>query len=153
MKIYKFQRKQLFKTSLDKLWEYLSSPKNLDDITLKELKFKITSELPVKMYAGQLIVYKIQILPFLNRTWVTEIKNVIDMEYFIDEQRFGPYKFWHHQHKLEKSGNNVIMHDFIHYAIPFGILGQILNFFFIRKKLENIFQYRFDYLDKKFDGK
>lgn len=151
MKIYKIKIKQELKDSVEDLWKFLSSPKNLDEITPKELNFKITSELPENMYSGQIITYKIKILPMVYFTWVTEIKNVSENNYFIDEQRFGPYKFWHHQHKIESAGNNVIMHDIVHYAVPYGIIGQILHFFFIRKKLEDIFSYRKNYFESKFN--
>jgi ligand-binding SRPBCC domain-containing protein len=153
MKVYKFYRKQVFNTSLEILWDYLSSPGNLNEITPKELNFRIISDLPDRMYAGQIISYEIKVLPFIKYTWVTEIKNVIDKEYFIDEQRFGPYKFWHHQHRLEKSDKQVIMHDIVHYVIPFGIIGRILNYLLIENKLKAIFNYRFDFLEKKFNKK
>ncbi|GAB4133273.1 MAG: SRPBCC family protein [Ignavibacteriales bacterium] len=153
MKIYKLHFTQTFTTSLDVIWEFLSTPKNLDEITPKELRFKILSDLPEKMYSGQIITYQIKVLPFVSYTWVTEIKNVVEKEYFIDEQRFGPYKFWHHQHRLELNDGKVIMHDIIHYALPFGILGILMNFIFIQEKLKKIFSYRKSYLDKKFNSK
>lgn len=152
MKIYHLQKKQLLNASIEKVWEFLSSPANLNEITPKDLKFEITSDLPNKIYTGEIITYKIEVIPFIKFTWVTEIKAVETNHYFIDEQRFGPYKFWYHQHKIEQQDDKTMMYDIIHYALPFGILGQIMHKLFIKSKLEKIFNYRFEYFDRKFNS-
>jgi ligand-binding SRPBCC domain-containing protein len=107
------------------------------------MNFEITSlKLPVKMHPGMIISYKVSPFPFFRTTWVTEITHVQDKHYFVDEQRFGPYSFWQHQHWLFPSENGVKMMDLVTYKPPLGILGQFANWFFIHKQIQQIFDYR-----------
>jgi ligand-binding SRPBCC domain-containing protein len=83
--------------------------------------------------------------------WVTEITQVKDKHFFIDEQRLGPYKMWHHQHFFEEKDGGILMTDIITYIPPFGILGDIANTLLIKKQLKGIFDYRFKVMDEKFN--
>ncbi|KAB2847265.1 MAG: SRPBCC family protein [Melioribacteraceae bacterium] len=103
------------------------------------------------MYEGQIITYKIAPLPGFSQTWVTEIKSVEEKKYFIDEQRFGPYKFWHHKHFFEENKDGVLMTDLVHYAMPFGFVGKIAHILFVKKMLKNIFSFRRQFLENKFN--
>jgi ligand-binding SRPBCC domain-containing protein len=151
MGVYQFKREQFFKRKKEELWDFICDPKNLQKITPDDMGFDITSkDLPEDMYAGMIISYKVSPLLGIKTTWVTEITQVRDGEYFIDEQRVGPYTMWHHQHLLEEKGGGVLMTDIITYQPPFGILGSIANSLFIRKKLEGIFEYRFKVLEEVF---
>jgi ligand-binding SRPBCC domain-containing protein len=115
--------------------------------------FDIISEnLPDKMYPGMIICYRVKPLFGIPVTWVTEITQVVEKKYFIDQQRSGPYALWHHQHFIEKSEEGILMTDIISYKPPLGFLGKIANKLFIRKKLEEIFNYRREALIKKFPG-
>ena len=151
MKIYELKSEQLLKTDIDTAWSFFSNPENLNTITPPELNFVITSELNGKMYNGQIITYKIAVLPGIKQNWVTEIKSVEKNKMFIDEQRFGPYKFWHHKHIFMEKNNEILMTDLIHYALPLGILGRIVHFLFVKNKLRKIFNYRFKVLEEKFN--
>lgn len=151
MAFFQIERKQFVPASVDEVWDYISSPKNLKEITPDYMGFDITSEkLPEKMYAGMIISYKVRPLLGIPMTWVTEISQVVDRQYFVDEQRSGPYSFWHHQHIIEPSGNGVMMTDIVSYKPPLGFLGSIANALFIRKQLEAIFAYREKALRKRF---
>lgn len=128
---------------MDEVWAFISSPNNLSKITPKDMAFEITSPyLKDKMYPGQMITYKVKPIAGIKTTWVTEITQVKDKQYFVDEQRQGPYKIWHHEHWLFPIENGVMMEDLITYQPPFGILGNIANSMIIKKKLEKIFEYR-----------
>ena len=151
MKIYELKREQILKTDISTAWEFFSNPLNLNSITPPDLNFETISLPENKMYNGQIITYKIGLLPGIKQTWVTEIKSVADKKIFIDEQRFGPYKFWHHKHIFEEVNEGIIMKDLIHYALPFGILGNIIHSVFVKTKLENIFDYRYKILNEKFN--
>ncbi len=94
------------------------------------------------MHEGQIIVYKIKLLPLVNINWVTEIKNVSELRSFVDEQRFGPYKLWHHRHSFEATSNGTKMVDEVHFKIPFTGINKLLYRFFIKPKLKEIFNYR-----------
>lgn len=144
MPVYQLKSYQKLPISLTEAWDFLSSPYNLNEITPPDMDFEITNGIQKsdKMFAGQVIVYKLKPLPFYKTEWVTEITHVSEGKYFVDEQRFGPYAFWHHQHHLKEIKNGVEMSDTVHYKIPFGFIGSIANALFIRKKLKQIFDYR-----------
>lgn len=149
--IYTLTAEQELPISLDEAWAFFSSPKNLAEITPKNMGFNITSDVPAKTYTGQIITYKIALLPGVKASWVTEITHVENLSHFIDEQRFGPYSMWHHEHFFTALPNgNTLMKDKVSYKIPLGVLGHIAHSIFVKKQLLDIFQYRFDTLKQKF---
>ena len=141
---------QLLPLSLDESWDFFSSPSNLSKITPSKMGFQITSGNPEKMYAGQIITYVIGLLPGIKSNWVTEITRVEEKKFFIDEQRFGPYKMWHHEHHFKSTSDGVLMTDKVSYKLPFGFLGRWVHPILIKPKLDKIFNYRFDILRKQF---
>ena len=141
---------QKINTDLDNLWKFISSPKNLSKITPSYMDFKILSKVPNEMYEGLIISYTVKPILGLKMNWVTEITHIKDKKYFVDEQRKGPYKMWHHEHILIETDNGIIMKDIISYIPPFGIFGKILNILFIKKQVEGIFKYRTQVLNKIF---
>lgn len=152
--IYTLQTEQQLPVPLAEAWDFFSSPKNLAEITPPHMGFNITSTVDAKAYAGQIITYKVGILPFVKSSWVTEITQVKEQQFFIDEQRFGPYSMWHHEHWFEAvDENTTLMKDKISYKIPFGILGHLAQSLFIKKQLNTIFSYRYDTLNKLFVSK
>ena len=152
MSHFQLKKTQLLNTDIDTIWDFASSPKNLKEITPDYMLFDITSEgLPEKMYPGMIITYEVSPLLNIKMKWVTEITQVVEKKFFIDEQRVGPYSLWHHQHFFEEKDEGVLMTDIVTYKPPFGLLGDIANSLFIEKQLEEIFQYRWDAMDKKFN--
>ena len=150
MKIFKLKYSQKLPISLNEAWDFLSSPSNLELITPKSMDFNITDYDKKKVYPGQIIQYTVKPLLGIKINWVTEITQVQDKEFFVDEQRFGPYSFWHHKHFIKEIDNGVLMEDVIHYKIPLGPIGVLLNFLFINSKLKSIFKYRKQELIKTF---
>ncbi len=151
--IHVLEQKQKLPISLDEAWSFFSSPSNLDEITPDELGFKIVYQPGNKMYEGQIIEYKVMVAPGIWVPWVTEIKTVEKRASFVDEQRFGPYKFWHHRHTFEEVEGGVMMTDLVHYALPFWPFGEMGHGIFVRPKLKRIFSYRQEILEKRFGGK
>ena len=151
MAFYQFKQTQKVNASMEEVWDFISSPKNLKEITPDYMGFDITSEgLPEKMYPGMIIGYKVSPLLGIKTTWVTEITHVRDQSYFVDEQRVGPYSIWHHQHFIEPIEGGVLMRDIVTYQPPFGFLGAIMNKLVIRKKLNEIFAYRTKAVEKRY---
>lgn len=151
MKIYALERTVTLGGDLDEIWDFFSTPLNLNEITPADMSFEILSDLEgKKMYAGMVIHYKVR--PFMNFPlhWTTEITNCVDMEYFIDEQRFGPYAFWHHQHHFKPTENGVEMTDIVNYAIGFGPIGRIANSIYVERRLNEIFDYRNEVVGRLF---
>ncbi len=155
MNFYSIKSIQHLPITLDEAWIFFSSPNNLAKITPPDMGFVITSDKKdgEKMYPGQLITYIIKPLLGIPMKWMTEITHVKEGDYFIDEQRFGPYKLWHHKHSFIKTGTGVEMHDEVNYVLPFGFLGTIAHRLFIRKRIEYIFEYRTKVLEKQFHWK
>ena len=153
MKVYKKETVQHINASIEECWEFFSSPRNLQKITPETMGFNITDFDGKSMYAGQIIQYKVSPLIGLKLSWTTEITFVKDNSYFIDEQRFGPYTLWHHKHFFETEGNGVKMTDVVHYALPFGFLGRIMNALVVKNKLKEIFDYRVLKVDEIFNSK
>jgi ligand-binding SRPBCC domain-containing protein len=149
--IYKLEVSQFIKISLKEAWDFFSSPVNLAKITPPHMGFIITSGKPSKMYPGQIITYKVSPVAGIKTNWVTEITHVSEQSFFVDEQRFGPYRMWHHEHHFEVHGEGVLMTDRVSYKLPLGFLGRIAHFLFVRKQLEHIFNYREQCLDSLFD--
>jgi ligand-binding SRPBCC domain-containing protein len=153
MKVYKKESVQHINASLEECWSFFSCPSNLQKITPKTMGFHITDFDNKSMYAGQIIQYKISPFLGIKLNWITEITKVKDKTYFIDEQRFGPYSFWHHKHFFEVSGDGVKMTDVVHYALPFGFLGRIMNALIVKNKLSQIFEFRFIKVEELFNSK
>lgn len=150
MKVYKLHKKQILPISKEEAWDFFSSPKNLREITPDELDFVITSDLPERMYPGMIVTYRVRPLFGIPVSWVTEITQVQEPNYFIDEQRFGPYKLWHHQHHFTETDEGLLCEDIVHYGLPFGIFGRMAHPIIVKGQLEKIFNYRFEFLEKKF---
>ncbi len=151
MAFYQLKKQQFISAGIDEVWDFISSPANLKTITPPRMGFDITSgDLQEKMYPGMIITYRVKPLAGIALTWVTEITQVAEKKYFIDEQRVGPYSIWHHQHILEETEKGVIMKDIVSYKPPMAFLGRIANALFIRKQLKAIFDYREKALRKRF---
>ena len=143
MPVYTLRQIIKIPSSIEQVWEFISDPGNLKKITPPYMGFDITTKgLPSKMYAGMIIHYRVSPLMGIKTTWVTEITQVSNMNYFVDEQRVGPYRMWHHQHFIEPIDGGVLMTDIVDYQPPWGILGAAANFLLIRKKLKEIFDFR-----------
>jgi ligand-binding SRPBCC domain-containing protein len=143
MSLYTLEVRQKIPASKEVVWDFISSPENLKKITPGYMGFDVTTnDLPGKMYPGLIISYKVSPFFGFKMTWVTEISHVEELKYFVDEQRIGPYKFWHHQHLLESISGGVMMKDIVNYAPPLGFLGTIANALFIRNQLKEIFDFR-----------
>ncbi len=151
MKIYHLHHTQFLPVPLQEAWGFFSSPQNLSKITPAQMGFKILYiSGGEKAYAGLIIRYKIRILPWISVQWVTEITHVKEPHYFVDEQRFGPYTLWHHQHHFKEVPLGVEMTDEVTYAIPLGFLGRLAHWFFVSKKVKETFAYRRQVLDNYF---
>ncbi len=140
--VYSIVQNQTLAVNRETLWEFVSVPQNLNQITPPEMAFRILGEFPEKIYPGLLLEYRVKI-PVLGWTpWLTEIKYVVDGFSFMDEQRVGPYKLWLHTHRLEEVEGGTKMTDEIRYQIPFGPFGKVAHSLFVRKTLKKIFNFR-----------
>ncbi|WP_298246995.1 SRPBCC family protein [uncultured Christiangramia sp.] len=142
MKIYTLKSKQNLPISGEEAWQFLSDPRNLKIITPDYMGFKILSGADRPMYPGQLIQYIVTPVAGIKTKWVTEITQVRDHEFFIDEQRFGPYALWHHKHFIKEIPGGVEMEDIVDYKLPMGFLGRLAHPLLVKPKLKEIFDYR-----------
>jgi len=151
MAIYQYTAEQFLPISIRKAWDFFSSPKNLSVITPPEMDFKILTQLDDKeIYNGMLIDYTVKPLFGIPMHWQTKIIDVKPLEVFADTQLKGPYKLWHHTHTFIEKDGGVLMTDIVNYELPFGILGDWVHSLIVRKKIESIFAYRKQVLEKLF---
>lgn len=156
--IYTLTSEQILPVTMEVAWEFFTLPTNLDKITPAEMKFFITNNPGPQTYPGQIITYKIGIFPFIKNNWITEIThfrnpsgNGLQHAFFVDEQRFGPYAMWHHEHHFEELENGrVKMTDVVNFKLPFGILGDIIAGKAVLKKVRSIFESRHRILNELF---
>lgn len=142
--IYQLKSIQKIPVSLEKAWEYFSNPHNLLSITPPFLQLKMTNELfGDEVYAGQVMTYKVKPMFGIPLSWMTEITHMEPLKLFVDEQRKGPYRLWHHQHHFNAIEGGVEMTDLVHYSLPFGILGTLANTVTVKNQLKEIFTYRY----------
>tara|TARA_Y100001968_G_C19428280_1_gene755611 strand:+ start:568 stop:1062 length:495 start_codon:yes stop_codon:yes gene_type:complete len=150
--ICQLKREQFLNTNIDSIWDFASNPYNLEKITPEYMSFKITTpDLNHKIHPGMMIEYKVSPILGIPINWLTEITHIQDKIFFIDEQRSGPYKLWHHEHFFIKKNNGIIMKDIVTYIPPFSIIGTIANKVFIKKQLNEIFDYREAKIDQLFN--
>ena len=142
MKLYQLRSKQSLPISQKTAWDFLSNPNNLKVITPDYMGFSIISGGERPMFPGQIIQYKVSPFPFYSTTWVTEITHMKEGEYFVDEQRFGPYALWHHKHFIKSVERGVEMEDVIDYKLPFGLIGRLVHPWVVKNQLQQIFSYR-----------
>ena len=146
------ERKQLINADIEDVWDYFSSPENLNDLTPGNMGFKILSPTPVpKMHEGQIIEYRVSPILSIPLYWKTIIKEVVQYESFIDIQAKGPYKLWKHTHRYEQMGDQVLMTDKVEYILPLGMLGQALNSIYVKARLNQIFDYRYKRVEQIFN--
>ncbi|WP_344757828.1 SRPBCC family protein [Mucilaginibacter dorajii] len=152
LKIYVLKTEQKIPISLAEAWDFFSSPLNLAKITPPDMSFVVTSDYTTdtKIYTGMIITYKISPLLGIKMNWMTEITHVANGQYFVDEQRFGPYALWHHQHHFKEIKGGVQMNDILNYAIPYGVIGTFTNKIFVGKEVKKIFAYREKAIEKMF---
>lgn len=144
MAVYAFQTVQVIPVNLQQAWDFFSSPANLAAITPANMGFQIKSKFHgSRMYPGQIIEYTVRPVLGIPMYWMTEITHVEEGRYFVDEQRYGPYSLWHHQHFFREVPGGVEMTDIVHYKIPLGWLGDFANWLFVRRQLKGIFDYRY----------
>ncbi|MDQ3535654.1 MAG: SRPBCC family protein [Bacteroidota bacterium] len=150
MAIHSLKTTQNIPVPINEVWEFFSSPANLQVITPKELGFKIISEREDGIYSGQIIEYTVKPLLGIPVYWMTEITHVGMHQYFVDEQRHGPYSMWHHKHHFREIKGGTQMTDIVHYKIPLFFIGGIINSLIVKKKLQGIFDYRFNVVERIF---
>jgi ligand-binding SRPBCC domain-containing protein len=151
MAFYQLIKAQKLPVTISEIWNFISAPDNLKEITPEKMGFIVTSNSGAKkMYPGMIITYKVSPLFGIKLNWMTEITQVKENEYFVDEQRIGPYSMWHHQHKVEPIEGGVLMTDIVTYKPPMGILGALANSLLIKKQLQQIFDFRTVALEKRF---
>ena len=148
--MYQLKTNQFVKTDMATCWDFFSDPKNLSKITPQSMGFIVRTELPDKMYEGLMIEYTVRPMLGIPMNWITEIKTVKNHSFFVDEQRKGPYRIWHHEHHFKEVEGGVEMTDIVSYELPLGFLGRLMHPILVKNKLKEIFDYRRQKVDELF---
>ena len=150
MKTYNIKFEQFIDLPINDVFNFFSKPENLSLITPPRLKFDILTPSPIEMKEGQLIDYSLTIMYFIKLRWRTLITDYEKPYRFVDQQIKGPYSLWHHTHKFEEKDGGTLIHDNVTYAIPFGIIGQLIHIIYIKYDIHHIFEYRHKILNEIF---
>jgi len=150
MKLFRLDEKQWLPISLTEAWSFFSNPHNLVEITPASLGLEISSAPDDQMYAGMIITHRVRPILGIPINWVTEITHVDEPRLFIDEQRFGPYRFWHHQHHFKEIEGGVEIRDIVHYSPFIDPIGTLVNTLIVKRQLKEIFDYRRSILRERF---
>jgi ligand-binding SRPBCC domain-containing protein len=150
MALHQLTRIQKLPIPIDTAWDFFSDPGNLSLITPGYLRFEIMSELPSRIYEGEIIEYRVRPLLGIPVTWITEISHMARPNLFVDSQISGPYKFWHHEHHFKEIDGGIEMKDIVSYVMPFGFLGELIHPIIVRSRLDDIFNFRQTYLERRF---
>lgn len=143
MAIHVLRTSQVIPAPLEACWAFFADPRNLARITPPALDFRILSEIPPTIHAGLMIQYRVRPLFGVPVTWLTEITHVAEPGLFVDEQRLGPYALWQHEHYFRAlDAGRTEVRDVIHYAPPFGLLGELVHPWLIAPALGKIFAFR-----------
>jgi len=148
--MYQIKFKQVIPSDIQTCWDFFSSPKNLKTITPEYMGFEVLVDLPEKMYSGLMIEYRVKPLLGIPLNWITEITHVDDLKFFVDEQRKGPYKIWHHEHHFREIPEGIEMTDIVSYELPLGLLGNMVHPILVKNKLQEIFDFRFKKVEEIF---
>ncbi len=151
--MHKLKQEQFLPISLEAAWDFFATPKNLNEVTPDGMVFEITSELPDKMYEGLIITYRIKPMLNIPVNWCTEITHIKEKEFFVDDQRKGPYHIWHHEHHFKAVEGGVLMTDLLHYDIGKSVFGWMAGKLFVHKKVKQIFDFRYKTLQIYFERK
>ncbi len=144
------EQEQFLPISLEEAWKFFSDPSNLNAITPDDMVFEITSEVPPAMYEGMMITYRIRPLLKIPIHWCTEITHIRAGSCFIDEQRMGPYRLWHHEHHFREVPGGVLMTDRLYYDIGKSFVGRIAGRLFVHRRVRQIFEHRYRILEQRF---
>lgn len=147
----KLVQTQLLPVSLEKAWDFFTNPANLNEITPADFRLESTAPLPPKIYAGLFIEYKLRLFAIFPATWVTEITHVQPNAYFVDEQRMGPFRLWHHEHHFTAVANGTEMTDILHYDIGKSIFGWLAGQLWVHRQIRQLFAHRLLILKKQFE--
>lgn len=142
MNVHELRRVQRLPLSREKAWAFFSNPHNLPLITPDWLTLRVTNDVPEAIHPGLIITYRVRPLFGIPVRWITEITHAEPPRLFVDEQRFGPFRFWHHQHHLRAVEGGVEVTDHVHYALPFGPIGALARRLVVKNQLQTIFDYR-----------
>lgn len=150
--VHQLQRQQQLNCDIKTAWKFFSSANNLSEITPKDMKFVVRTQLSDdEIYKGMLIDYYVSPLLGIKLKWQTEITEVNFQKSFTDFQKKGPFKLWNHFHEFILNDQGVLMIDTVSYELSFGFLGEIAHSVMVKKKLEHIFDYRFKILEETFN--
>ena len=149
MSVYRLYRRQALRLTLTEAWDFFSSPYRLNEITPEFFNVEITSDVPIRIYPGSLISYRMKAVFGIPMTWLSEISHCDEPHYFVYQQRIGPFKFWSHEVRLSEKDEGIVAEDIVFYAMPFGWFGRLINRLLIAGRLERIFAVRRDTLQAK----
>lgn len=141
IRFHTLRREQWIPRPIDEVFAFFADARNLEAITPPWLGFRILGMSFGVISAGTEIRYRLRLhgIPIF---WKTGIRRWQSPYRFVDVQRSGPYRLWHHTHRFEAHEGKTRMIDIVRYRLPFGSLGRLVHAFKVRGELQRIFDYR-----------
>lgn len=141
MKTETFVRRSRIEASAADVYAWHATPDALNKLTPSDEAAKIM-EKTGGIERGARVVLEVGKWPFRQR-WVAVHGDFEVGRFFTDEQVSGPFAYWKHTHTFKPQGSDAsILEDRVEYALPFGFLGRWLGGWFVRRKLEKLFEFR-----------
>lgn len=149
---HRLYKEQQLHCDIETAWNFFSSPKNLSKITPNDMRFTVRSDYnSEQIVEGMIIDYTVSPLLKVPLNWRTRITQVELNRSFTDFQERGPYKYWNHFHEFIPNNEGVLVKDTVDYELPLGVLGEIAHLAFVKRKLADIFNFRYGVLEKLFN--
>ena len=121
------------------LFDFHLDTNNLTKITPTNIKVELLKK-NFKPVVSQILKIK-STKYFIPMMWEVKIEKIEEPNLLVDIALKSPFAFWEHKHIFIKHGNMSELKDVITFKMPFGILGDLLSFF-VKKDLQNMFDYR-----------
>ena len=132
--------------TLEQAFAFFAEAANLERLTPPWLRFRIQTPPPIVMREGTEIDYRISLrglpLPWRSRidVWEPGVR-------FVDRQVVGPYRWWRHEHRLERVAGGTRVTDDVEYLPRLRLFSRRL----VERDLGRIFDYRQDALTRIFN--
>jgi ligand-binding SRPBCC domain-containing protein len=146
---YRLHRCQVVAGDLPDVFGFFKSPRNLEAITPRWLRFRVVGATDPEVREGTRLTYRLRLHGVPVR-WESRIAEYVENGMFADEQVVGPYRYWYHRHLFRPVLGGVAIEDVVEYQLPLGVLGRLAHAAFVRRQLTGIFDHRARVIGERF---
>ena len=145
-----FQTEQWIPFPRERVFAFFADPANLPPLMPRWQRARIDRAELSDSFAGKgsLLVISFRPIPLLplRMKWEAYIAEFRWNDFFCDEQRKGPFRYFRHCHRVADAERDGVMgslvSDAVEYELPFGFLGDLVNAVAIKRQVASLFAYR-----------